>query len=86
MGELVGVGSGGSSGVAPVEGMRAGVDGDEIADQGRSGVMLDVGLSCGPGMGHGVMSALTNRPLKRSAHDKRSRSAHLHRRFTIPLL
>ena len=79
----MGVGSGGSSGVVPVEATREGVDGDAFADQERSGVMSDVGVSFGLGLDRDVMSTVTTCRLARSAHDVGSRCAHSHVKFTL---
>ena len=79
----MGVGSGSSSGVVPVEGTREGVDGNAFADQERSGVMSDVGVSCRLSLNHDGMSAVTSCCLKWSAHDVSSRCAHSHVKFTL---
>lgn len=83
LGELVGVGSGDSSGVAPGEGTSDGIDGDVSAGQGRPGVMSDFGLFCGLYLGHDIMLAARICCLKRSAHNLRSRCAHSHVEFTL---
>jgi len=83
VGELVGVDSAGSSGVVPVEGTNGGVDGDALPDQGRSGIVSDIGVPCGLGLDHDVLSTVRICRLTRSVHDVSSRCAHSLMKFTL---